>query len=221
MDITTKKGLSNGHEVIAKRETNPVLPSEKASQATDNMQIVSAGGVPDGKWMVAIVKRNTEKSSRDKLLESGHEAYVATQRETRVYQCRKRKEIDRVIITSVVFIRTTEQERLRILRECPFIHYFMTNKAGHTNDFGRHPFVIIPDHQMAQLRFMLYNADAPVNFTDQPLRLGDHIRVIRGKLAGFEGQIVRASNTSRIGIQLDFLGCALVEIPQGDLEKIA
>lgn len=222
MNITIKNGLPNRKEaVVGEVDTTPLPLTEKASSATANMQIVSAGGVPERQWMVAIVKRNTEKACREKLLQLGYESYVATQRETRIYRCRKRTNIERVIITSIVFIHTTERERIHILKECPFVHYFMTDKAGQANDFGRHPFAIIPDHQMEQLRFMLYNADVPVNFTSLPLHLGDRIRVIRGKLTGLEGQIARTGNTSHIGIQIDFLGCALVDIPPTDLEKIA
>lgn len=180
-----------------------------------------AGGVPDRKWHVALVRRNYERLCRDKLQSLGHEAYVASQKETHVYGSRNRREVERLVIPGIVFILVNEKERQATLKECPLIYHYMTNRAERANDLGRHPFATIPDNQMERLRYMLYHAETPVNFTSEPLRLGDHIRVARGQLAGLEGTISRQASSTFLVVTLDILGSAMVTISPDDIERIA
>lgn len=195
-----------------------------AKEQTEDTQTVrqsSAGGVPNRKWFVAFVMRNREELCRKQLEERNVEAYVACQKQTRIYSNRHRREVTRIIIPNLVFVRVTEQERLQVLKSTPLIQFFMTDKAGHPNEYGRHPFAIIPDGQMERLRFMLFQSESPVDFTSTPLRLGDHIRVVRGQLAGLEGSVTRQGNQTYLVVTLDLLGSALVTISPDDLEKIA
>ena len=199
------------------------IPENNASHETvgDSLRQSLAGGVPGRKWLVAVVRTNYEEVCRQQLEEKGYEAYVACQKETKVYRNRHRREVTRVIIGRMVFIRINETERLQILKDFPIIKCFLTNKAAQANEFGRHPFAVIPDKQMENLQFMLYNANSPVSFTAEPLRKGDHIRVVRGALAGFEGQFVRNGKTAYLVVTLNALGSAMVNVPLEDVEKIA
>ena len=121
----------------------------------------------------------------------------------------------------MVFVHVNEQERLQVLKDFPVIKCFLTDKAAQPNEFGRHPFAVIPDKQMERLQFMLYNADSAVSFTSEPLSQGDHIRVVRGPLATLEGQVIRQNNSSCLVVTLDTLGSAMVTISPDDLEKIS
>lgn len=189
-------------------------------QVTAATKVDDAVGVPKPKWFVAVVGRNTEKACRERLTEQGYESYVATQQEMRVWRTGKKKQVERVLISNLLFIHVTERERREVVK-LPYIKYFLTDKAEHANDFGRHPLAVIPDSQMNMLRFMLYNADSPVTFTAEPLHLGDHIRVVRGQLAGLEGRVTRDGSGTYLVVTLDLLGSALVSISTDDLEKIA
>lgn len=195
------------------------INSSEDSQVPSAQKVDDAVGVPNRQWFVAIVGRNTEKACRERLSALGYESYVATQMETRVWRTGQKKQIERVLISNILFIHVTERERLEIVK-LPYINYFLTDKAGHTNDFGRHPLAVIPDSQMDMLRFMLYHADSPVSFTSEPLRLGDHIRVIRGQLTGCEGYVAKDGNQTHLVVRIDFLGSAQVSISSDDLEKI-
>ena len=195
------------------------INSSMDSQVPPAPKVDDAVGVPNRKWFVAIVGRNTEKACRERLTALGYESYVATQLETRVWRTGQKKQVERVLISSLLFIHVTERERREIVK-LPYINYFLTDKAGHTNDFGRHPLAVIPDSQMEMLQFMLYHAESPVTFTPEPLRLGDHIRVIRGQLAGCEGYVSMAGNQTHLVVRIDFLGSAQVTISPDDLEKI-
>ena len=184
------------------------------------MRQSDAGGISKRQWYIATVKPNTENHCCKHVQQLGYEAYVASQQETRVYANRHRRVISRVIISGIVFIRATEEERIRILKTCPSIPAFLTNKAGKPNEFGRRPMAVVPDAQMATLQFMLYNADAPVNFTSTPIKLGDRIRVIRGPFVGFEGFVTEDGKKAELVVTIDFLGAAKTFIGVEDIEKI-
>lgn len=181
--------------------------------------VVSAEGVPQRYWFVAVVGRNTEKACRERLEKLGHECYVASQQEVRVWANGRKKKVEHVLITARIFIRLTEAERLQVVT-LPYINYFMTDRAAALNPYGGHQMAHVPDHQMQMLMFMLSHADAPVGFVSQ-VRLDDHIRVIRGPMKGFEGRITREASGEHYAVAcLDGLGCALIKILPSDVEII-
>jgi transcription antitermination factor NusG len=178
-----------------------------------------AVGVPDRKWFIAIVNNNTEKKCGEKLTRMGYEAYVPTQQETTRWCTGKNKITDRVILPSLVFIRVSETERKEIVA-LSFIHKFMTNRACAEDSYHRHPVATIPDKQIDTLKFMLYNSDSPVTIEQVPLRLGDKVKVVRGKLRGLEGHVQSYSEGNHyICVRLDLLGCAKVNIELSDVYK--
>ena len=170
-------------------------------------------------WYVAVINRNSEKVIREKLLQKGFEAYVASQMEDHVWANGRKKKIERVLITAKIFIRLTEQERLEVVH-LPYINYFLTDKAMATNAFGVHPLAVIPDREMQMLRFMLCNADSPVDFVSTQFRAGDRIRIVRGALKGFEGEVARLSGETYVFIRLSLLGSALTRVLPQDVEVI-
>ena len=192
--------------------------SEKSTpQKVTANDAVSAVGVPQRYWFVAVVGRNTERACRERLQKLGYECYVASQEEVHVWANGRKKKVEHVLITARIFIRLTESERLQVVH-LPFINYFMTNRAASTNSYGAYPLAHVPDSQMQMLRFMLSHADTPVGFVSQ-VRLGDHIRIVRGPLKGFEGRITReASGDAYAVATLDGLGCALMKVLPSDVE---
>lgn len=171
-------------------------------------------------WYVAVVNRNSEKLIREKLLLKGHEAYVASQMEDHIWKNGRKKKVEHVVIPARIFIRLTEEERREVVR-LPYISYFLTDKARATNAFGVHPLAVIPDREMRMLRFMLCNADAPVDFISTRLRAGDHIRIVRGALKGFEGEVTRQLGDTYVFIRLSILGSATTKVAPQDLEVIS
>ena len=171
-------------------------------------------------WYVALVRTRFERVCRDQLLQLGFEAYVASQKEMHYYEHRKRREVENVVISSMVFLHATEQERLEAMKQCPLIYHFMMDKAGAKDAFGRPPYAVVPDEEMKRLQYMLFNADSPVLFTTDTLNIGDPIRVKRGPLKGFEGRIARSAGITYVVATLEILGNAMVTINIEDVEKI-
>lgn len=196
--------------------------------ATANNDAGDAVGVSKPlKWYVAVVSNNTEKVCAERIAALGYDTYVPTQKELRRWKNGRRKIIDRIVIHAAVFVRCTETDRRHHIVNLPFVKRFMVDRAAATNKFGFHPVAVVPDREIEKLRFILYNSDAAVTIEPLPLRLGDKVRVVRGKLIGLEGNIIRCeghdtsdSSNLDIVVQLDILGCARMNISPMDLEKI-
>ena len=179
-----------------------------------------AVGVPKTHWFIAIVGRNTEKATGERLAEMGIENYVPVQREQRVWKNGRKAWVDRVIIPTIVFVRCTEKQRREIVA-LPFIHRFMVNRAGTSVNGLNKPVAIVPDHEIRQLQFMVGNSDTPVTFNTKPYKKGDLVRVVRGKLAGFEGEVLRIDDKhSELVVALSFLGNARLVIDSVDVEPL-
>lgn len=180
----------------------------------------NAVGVFKNYWFVAVVKNNTEKAVLEKLKKIGYECYVPLQKEYRVWKNGKKAVIDRVVIPTIVFINCDESDR-RHLVSLPYIIRFMVNRAGTSLNGLAKPLAIIPDTQMKKLMFMVGNSDSPVYFSNTPYNKGDLVRVVRGKLAGLEGEVKAVDDKhSEIIVSLDCLGNARLTIETIDVEKI-
>ena len=176
-----------------------------------------AVGLP--RWYVAYVGTRAEKAVRDRLISLGYEAYAATQWEVHVWRNGRKKKIERPVITQYVFIRLTEQQRAVVVT-MPEIHYFLVNKAGTPNEYGRHLPAVIPDSQMQMLRRMLGQTDSTVRFATSGFAVGDVVRVMVGG-GDLEGRVVRipGDHARYIGVRIDQLGCAYMEVSPDFLRK--
>jgi len=207
---------------------------------TSEMSLAVAAGVPNARgktsvqeakrWFIAIVMNNTEKSCCKKLNEMfsvndektlDFETYVPFQKELHVWRNGRRKKVDRILFPAYVFIHCTEAVRKTIKANAPFINSFMKDRAGQVNEFGIHPFAFIPEHQMQSLQRMVGDAETPIIIDPHHLHIGTKVRVKGGKLDGFEGRILREpKGKTSVFLNIDFLGCAKVEMPLELLEMI-
>lgn len=179
-----------------------------------------AVGVPKSYWFVAIVNHNSEKQSSLKLDSQGVKNYLPVQTEIRVWKNGRKSKVDRVVIPSTLFVYCTEEKRKEIVN-LPYIFRFMTNRASAQNDSLNKPLAVIPDDQIERLKFMLGQSEIPVHISDKPLKTGDKVRVIRGKLAGLEGEVMDLKSAkSELIVALNFFGCARLSIDTKDLELV-
>lgn len=183
---------------------------QKFEMQTSAIVADDAVGIP--RWYVAYVGTRAEKAVRDRLVSLGYEAYAATQWEIHVWRNGRKKKVERPVITQYVFIRLTEQQRTEILT-MPEIHYFLVNRAGATNAYGRHLPAVIPDSQMRMLQRMLGQSESAVRFATSGFSIGDTVRVL-GWGDNLKGQVVciPGDHARYIGIRIDQLGCAYMEI---------
>ena len=206
--------------VDAREQHEEVTPVDVADEAVGvSGSNISGGQEPAKHWYVAYVGTRAEKAVRDRLNREGIEAYAATQDEIRIRRNGRRVKIETPVITQYVFVRVTEKER-KVIVEYPYIHFFLTDKASKTNEYGRHNLAIIPDHQMAVLQAMLQQADNRVKFVNEGFALGDEVSIL-GWGDNIKGRIVRirGDKSHYIGIRIDQLGCAYMEVPPNRLVK--
>lgn len=185
--------------------------------AAASQNVDDAVGVSKKKWYIAIVNNRSEKSTAEKLSKLGVENYLPTQEELHLWKNGKRAKVTRVVIPAIIFVKCTEKERREIVT-LPYIFRFMTNKAATSVNSLNKPLATVSDDEISRLKFMLGASDSPVSFTDRFVK-GQKVEVLRGALKGLIGEVLQDADghTSRLYINIDFLGSASVEINPTDV----
>lgn len=182
---------------------------EQQTAYDDSSKVGDAVGVKSRNWYIAIVNNNSDKILVEKLQKLGYESYVPTQKEERQWQNGKINTIDKTTFPFIVFVQTTESERLKEVAKLPYIKRFMVDNSSVKNQFGKPPVAIIPTNQIEQLRLMLEHAESRVTIESVPFHLGDKIRITEGKLQGIEGYVHYCNeDASNIVVGLECLDCA-------------
>lgn len=163
-------------------------------------------------WFVAYVKYCHEKRAASMLQALDVEYYLPIQQVRRKWSDRV-KITERMVLPRIIFVRTTLDYRVELLKEVPSMVGYMTIHGAYTP-------VIVPDHQLELFRFMVENADENVLIETGPLHPGDHVRVKEGPLEGLECDLVEVDNRRCIAVALGAIGNATLEISPDKLEKI-
>lgn len=171
-------------------------------------------------WYVAMVKHGNERICGKMLTELGYENYVPVQRVFKQYASGRKKWVERIVLPSKVFVRTTESDRLKNVVTQPLIYRFMVDPTRREVYKGRAAAAIIRDKEMEVFRRMLEQDELPVTIDESGVSYseGDKVRVVVGKLAGLEGTVVMADDKRRLYVSLDILGTASVEVDSSWLE---
>src|SRR5690606_176803 len=162
------------------------------------------------RWLAAYVRMHHEKKVRDRLKEMGIECFLPIQEEVRMWSDRKKK-VERVLIPMMIFVHVNIEEQRRVITLSSVMRYMVLR--------GEHTPTVIPDEQMEKFRFMVDFSESPVNFDSQMLRPGEKVRVIKGTLAGLEGELITLDGKSGIAIRINQLGCAIVEMQSSMVER--
>lgn len=73
---------------------------------------------------------------------------------------------------------------------------------------------------MEAFRFMLDFSDEAVHFCSDSFCPGEKVRVLKGPLKDLEGELVSVDGKHELRVRIEQLGCAVVDIPAGYVEKI-
>ena len=161
-------------------------------------------------WLGAYVQSCLEKKTAQRLAAMGIECYLPVQSEIRQWSDR-RKRVDCLVIPMMIFVHVTPQERPLPLSLQAVSRYMVLR--------GESTPAVIPDEQMDRFRFMLDYSPEAVEMCSAPLAPGDAVKVIKGPLAGLEGELITVNGKSKVAVRLDMLGCAHVDVPIGFVEK--
>ena len=187
------------------------MPSSTHSDSDPVVSVTTDREAHPVRWVAALVQMCTEKKVGDRLKKLGIENYVPTQTEIHQWSDRKKK-VERVVIPMVVFVRADKATE-RTLRMQSFIRKILTYP-------GQQAAAVIPDDQIDRLKFMLKQADSPVEMMEQRLQVGDKVQIVRGALQGLEGELYKNVDKSMVAIHIEALGYACVSVSVEDIEKI-
>ena len=162
-------------------------------------------------WYVGYVRSCQERRVAAALLAAGEECYLPIRKERRKWSDRI-KVVDVILLRGMIFIHTTESQRIPLLQGIYGLYAFMADKSTHLP-------VVVPDEQMQAFMFMVDRSSRPVIVTTAHYAVGDRVRICQGSMEGLEGELIRIGNSHRLVIRLQNLGCAMVEIDVADVEK--
>lgn len=162
-------------------------------------------------WLVAYVQSCLEKKTAQRLTAMGIECYLPVQSEIRQWSDR-RKKVDRLVIPMMIFVHVNLKERALPLTLQAVSRYLVLR--------GESSPAVIPEEQMKRFQFMLDYSQEAVEINSTPFVRGDEVRVVKGPLAGLEGELVTINGKSKVAVQLEMLGCAQVDMPIGFVEKL-
>lgn len=194
------------------KEETDMDNSNKSPLKIPSVNGADGGGALCKNWYVAYVKPNLERRDAKLIKNLGYETYVAIQKVWRQWSDR-RKLMDKVVITQIVFIKCDVKEAENLERMSFILHFL--RKPG-TRDKAT-----IPDDQIDNLRIVLDNADESVTFSADKFSKGDAVKIRFGKFAGVTGTVDKIDDKNDyLTITIDFLGYAKVKIKAEDLKPL-
>ena len=152
-------------------------------------------------WHAVFTASRAEKKVRDRLEELGVECFLPVQTVLRQWTYRKSRVVVPVIAGLVLVLQT--KGVVAFLR--------LKGEAGAA---------VIPDKQMEDFRFLLDFSEEAVEMTNENIKAGDLVRVVKGSLRGMEGELIRHKGVTKVLVRIDMLGCAMVSIPASFVEKL-
>lgn len=211
------------HNTKDLRKIADELSFSPAGVADDAVGVEAAAEKPGSQWYIAIVGHRAERACARQLTALGYRSYVASQWEVRTWRNGRRQRVERIVLPARVFVRATEQERLKHIVTLPFINRFVTDPARKASAGSKSPVAVIPDRELELFRRMLGQDEVPVFLEESAYNYaaGEKVRVKAGRLAGLEGVVRQAAEgKKRLYISLEILGSAYVEIDKNYLEPI-
>lgn len=162
-------------------------------------------------WVAALVQMNTEKKASATLAKLGFQIFLPTQTVIRQWSDRKKK-VERIVIPMIIFVLVDKQSEID-LRKNSLIYKLISYP-------GEKQAAKIPDEQIANLKFMLNNADSAVEFTDQAYQIGDEIEIVRGPLKGLSGELCYTEvGKPMLGVYIKLLGYSYVNVDIKDVKR--
>jgi len=163
-------------------------------------------------WYVAYTKSCQERKVSEALTALGVEHFLPLQKILVQYSDR-RKLVERLVLPHMIFLRTDEVSRIRLLGEIYGLCSYMTCGGAF------HP-VIIPERQMDDFRFMVTRSREKVAVVGERLAPGDRVRVVNGPLSGLEAELVEVNGEKSLSVKMGVLGTAYATISPDSVEKI-
>lgn len=163
------------------------------------------------RWFASRTRYGQELSIGRKLEERGIERFIPTHIHT-VKRNGRRKKLEKPVINNLIFLRATKAEALELANLYGIPLNYLIDRS--TNSL-----LVIPDRQMEDF-IKVMREDEEEGPVEQPVAVGEKIRVIRGKLKGVEGNVLEVSDKTFIVVSLCGLLQAKARITRTSFKKI-
>ena len=178
-------------------------------------------------WYIVQTKRYKEVSSRDFLNspkgfvnDSTNEPYTVE-----AYAAVQEDEGNRLVIHGKIFVRVAETNRVDVLKKCPYLRGYVKDLALAHTEFDFSDFARVPDREIKALREILEIADGAVEYSEEPFKIHDAVKISKGilsrseELKGLEGTIEMVNGKRRATVILDKLGVFKFNLPVSLIQK--
>ena len=184
-------------EIGQNSDSFAVAESLRSTQQSEESQQV--------RWYVAYVCSRHEKQVARQLEERRVSCFLPVYRSVRRWKDR-RKELELVLFPGYVFVQLDLKDRLRVLQVPSVVRFVSING---------HPAPLL-DAEIESLNNGLANG---VLAEPHPyLKVGRHVRVKNGPLAGAEGILVRRKDKFRVVLSIDLIMRSIaVEVDEADV----
>ena len=161
-------------------------------------------------WFAARTRHGQEIGVRNRLSMLGVEHFIPTEagRSTR-----GNRKIEKPMINSLVFLRTTKNEACALANERALPVRYMIDCATRS-------LLVVPDKQMEDFQRVLNLSTEEGGLLDRPLALGDRVRVTKGVLSGVEGRVLEFHGRTYVVVELLGSWFARADVPRAWLELI-
>ncbi|WP_321332333.1 UpxY family transcription antiterminator [uncultured Bacteroides sp.] len=166
-------------------------------------------------WFAARTRANQEISLRESLKKLNVAFFLPTQFVTRIYSDR-RKRVEVPVISNLIFVKCTKADAFALVK-----NYSL--KLSYMKDIITGSLLVIPDQQMEHFMLAMNSSSAEASMCegDTCLSKGDKVRVIKGDLTGFEGELVRISGKTYVILRIPQILTISIKIPRNHLQKLA
>ena len=157
-------------------------------------------------WYAARTRYGQELKVRDRLVREGVEHFIPT-----VSTDGPRKE--KAAISNLVFLKATKAEALELANSGVIPVKYVIDCATRT-------LLVVPNKQMEDFRRVMDLSLEEGGLMDQPLALGDRVKVVKGPLKGVEGHVIEFQGRYYVVVSLLDSLFAKAQVPRSWIERM-
>lgn len=159
-------------------------------------------------WFAARTRKGHELSVRDRLRDLGVEHFIPTKQALRI-RGKQRRMVEAPMIPNLIFLRSTKSYACTLANGGLPVFYVI-NRMTRT-------LLEIPDKQMEDFMLVLDWSPDSLCLSEIPLCPGSKVKVVKGELAGVEGELLSKPTRTYVVVRIGGLLAAKVKVPKSYL----
>lgn len=161
------------------------------------------------RWYPVYTLPRAEKKALQLLEKKGITAYLPLYKTIKQWSDRKKK-VEEVLIKSYLFVHISNKEYDTVIQTPGVVRFiYFSGKVAY-----------VPDFQIETLKHYLSGEHIP-EITFEKMEVGQRVKIVTGKLKGYEAELISWKQQDRLVLRLDALGqTLLLKISAADVEPI-